>query len=169
MNTTLATGTLVRVVEHPTEIVRSIQGARNVPEQTVVTCETPYRRRARVSRELDHHLPVVEQLMRIPLCSDRPPQEDCVEEVVIRAAFDFLSRNGANIPCPSSRRTRGCGVQFEWTSGPTEVSVEFFADGDVVVAVEVDGEVQAEDGLDSALMGEALTLIKDAPDQLLRS
>ena len=169
MNTSLATGTFVQVVEHPTEIVRSTQDVPDAPEQTVVTCETPYRRQASVGRGLDQHLPVVKELLRIPLCSDRPPQEDCVEEPVIRAAFDFLSRNGATIPCPTSRRTRGCGVQLEWTNGATEVSVEFFADGDVVVAIDVDGEVRADDGLNTALMGEALVLIKDAPDQLLRS
>jgi hypothetical protein len=165
--TTIAAGPYVKVSGIEAHSNRTVPEPPVLAQRTIVTCEQPYRRNAEVAQELLHLLPVVEQLLRIPLCYDSPRPTLCVDETVMRSVFAFLTRYGTEMSCPYSRRSEGCGVSLEWDVGTTEVSVEFFADGDVVVMVDDDGDVKVDDSLSSALWSEALALIGSTPDLAL--
>ncbi len=85
----------------------------------------------------------------------------------MRSVFDFLSTYGSGMSSPFSRRSEGGGVSLEWDVGTSEISVEFFADGNIVVMVDDDGDVRVDDTLASSLWQEAFGLMGAASGRLL--
>lgn len=164
MRTALAVGSYVGITDPDIGSNRTTQLDDPEPAKLQVTSESPYRRNASVPERLGHLVPAIKDLLALPLCSDRPPQDGCINDDVLVAVFFFLTQYGEGLPSPYSRRTRGCGVQLEWPRSGGEISVEFFSDGDVVVMLDIDGEIEVSESLESDTWRNALEALRNEPD-----
>lgn len=99
--------------------------------------DDPPRAKVRLAPRYQHLAPAVKEA--IGLMGEAP---GCASWLAVAAVMNYLAVHGSALSAPAVSPTEG-GIQVEWFQSDVGVELEFDAEGNGIVLLDVDGNVEA--------------------------